>query len=161
MLKHVPRVDQAVMVIVTVVTVVLNNLAIAVLIGVIISALNMAWEGSKRVSVVPSFDEKNNVQYYEIKGPLFFASTANFKLAFDFNLNADVVVINFLNSRIVDQSAIVAIDEVSNRYREKGIKVLLSHLSSDCYELLDGANEFMEVDILENPYYRIPSNELD
>ncbi len=76
-------------------------------------------------------------------------------------MDVDTVVINFLNSRIVDQSAIVAIDEVSNRYRENGVKVLLSHLSSDCYELLDGANEFMEVDILENPYYRIPSNELD
>lgn len=161
MLKHVPRVDQAVMIIVTVITVVFNNLAIAVLIGVIISALNLAWESSKRVSVVPSFDMTNNVQYYEIRGPLFFASSGNFKESFDYDLNVDAVVINFLNSRIVDQSAIIAIDEVSGRYRDNGVKVLLSHLSADCHELLDGANEFIDVDILENPYYRIPSNELD
>ena len=161
MIKHVPRVDQAVMVIVTVITVVFNNLAIAVLVGVVISALNMAWQASKRVSVVSSFDEENNVQYYEVRGPLFFASSTNFKESFDFNLNVGTVVINFLNSRIVDQSAIVAIDEVSQRYRDNGIKVLLSHLSSDCMELLDEANDFMDVDILKNPYYRIPSDELD
>lgn len=161
MIKHVPRVDQAVMVIVTVITVVFNNLAIAVLVGVVISALNMAWQASKRVSVVSSFDEENNVQYYEVRGPLFFASSTNFKESFDFNLNVDTIVINFLNSRIVDQSAIVAIDEVSQRYRDNGIKVLLSHLSSDCMELLDEANDFMDVDILKNPYYRIPSDELD
>ena len=161
MLKHVPRVDQAVMVIVTVITVVFNNLAIAVLVGVIISALNLAWQSAKRVNVVPSYDEKNNVQYYEVRGPLFFASSASFKESFDFDLKVDTVVINFLDSRIVDQSAIVVIDEVSKRYRDNGVKVLLSHLSSDCYELLDEANEFIDVDILENPYYRIPSNELD
>ena len=160
-LKHVPRVDQVVMIIVTIITVVLNNLAIAVLIGVVISALSFAWEASKRIMVIPSFDDKNNVQYYEIRGPLFFGSSENFKNAFDYDTNADTVVINFLLSRILDQSALVAIDEVSKRYRDNGIKVLLSHLSSDCHELLDGANEFVDVDILENPYYRIPSNELD
>ena len=160
-LKHVPRVDQIVMVIVTVITVVLNNLAIAVLIGVVISALSFAWEASKRIMVIPSFDEKNNVQYYEIRGPLFFGSVANFKNAFDYDLNVDTVVINFLNSRISDQSALVGIDEVSSKYREKGIKVLLSHLSPDCRDLLDDVNEFVDVDILENPYYRVPSNELD
>ena len=160
-LKHVPRVDQVVMIIVTVITVVLNNLAIAVLIGVVISALSFAWEASKRIMVVPSFDRKNNIQYYEIRGPLFFGSSNNFKNAFDYGTDADVVVINFLLSRILDQSALVVIDEVSRRYREHGIKVLLSHLSEDCLELLDDANEFVDVDILENPYYRIPSNELD
>ena len=161
MLKHVPRVDQAVMIIVTIITVVLNNLAIAVLVGVIISALNIAWESSKRVSVISSFDKQYNVQYYEVRGPLFFASTTNFKNSFDYNLDVDTVVINFLNSRIADQSAVIAIDDVSKRYRDQNVKVLLSHLSSDCHELLDEANEFIDVDILENPYYRIPSDELD
>ena len=161
MIKHVPKVDMAVMIIVTIITVVLNNLAIAVLIGVIISALNMAWEASKRVSVISSFDSKNNVQYYEIRGPVFFASSTNFKESFNYNTSADTVVINFLNSRIADQSAIIAIDEVSKRYRDNGVKVLLSHLSDDCYALLDEANEFIDFDILENPYYRIPSDELD
>ncbi len=160
-LKHVPRVDQVVMIVVTIVTVVLNNLAVAVLIGVVISALSFAWEASKRIMVIPSLDNKNNVQYYEVRGPLFFGSSNNFKNAFDYDLEVDTVVINFLFSRISDQSALVAIDEVSKKYRDKGVKVLLSHLTDDCHELLDEANEFVDVDILENPYYRIPSNELD
>ncbi len=161
MLKHVPKVDMAVMIIVTVLTVVLNNLAIAVLIGVVISALNMAWQSSKRISVIPSYDKKNNIQYYEVRGPLFFASCINFKESLDYDLDVDGVVINFIDSRIVDQSAIIALDEVCKRYKENNVKVYLSHLSSDCLELLDDASEFIEINILEDPYYRIPSNELD
>ncbi|MBE6499322.1 MAG: SulP family inorganic anion transporter [Methanobrevibacter thaueri] len=161
MLKHVPKMDQIVMVIVTVITVVFNNLAIAVLIGVIISALNVAWQASKRIWVVPSFDEENNVQYYEIRGPLFFASTTNFKESFDFDLDVDAVVINFLQSRITDQSAIVSVGEVVERYSKKGIKVYLSHLSSDCSDLLNENDEFVQVDVLKDPFYRIPSDELD
>ncbi len=161
MLKHAPKTDKIVMVIVTVVTVVLNNLAIAVFIGVIISALNVAWQASKRILVIPTFDEKNKVQYYEIRGPLFFGSTTNFKEAFDFNISADTVVINFLQSRVADQSAIIVIGEVVNKYSSKGIKVYLSHLSQDCSELLKENSEFVQVDVLDNPFYKIPSDELD
>lgn len=161
MLKHVPRVDMAVMIIVTVVTVVLNNLAIAVLIGVVISALNFAWEGAKRIGCVESYDAEHDVKYYEIKGPIFFASTSNFKEIFDYNLDNETVVIDFREARITDQSAIVAVDEVTSRYRSNGVKVLLSHLNEDCRDLLDDNSEFIDVDILENPYYRVPSDELD
>lgn len=161
MLNHVPRADMFVMIIVTVITVVLNNLAIAVLIGVVISALNFAWQGAKRVGCVESFDEENNVKYYEIKGPIFFASTANFKEIFNYNLDVDTVVIDFRQSRLTDQSAIIAVDEVTKRYQNNGVDVLLSHLSSDCRELLDENSKFIDVDILENPYYRVPSDELD
>ena len=161
MLKHVPRVDMFVMIIVTVITVVLNNLAIAVLIGVVISALNFAWEGAKRIGYVESYDAEHNVKYYEIKGPLFFASTSNFKEIFDYDLDVETVVIDFRDARITDQSAIVVVDEVTSRYRDNGVKVLLSHLSEDCRDLLDESSEFIEVDILENPYYRVPSDELD
>lgn len=161
MLKHAPKTDKIVMIIVTVITVVLNNLAIAVFIGVIISALNVAWQASKRILVIPTFDRKNKVQYYEIRGPLFFGSTTNFKEAFDFNINADTVVINFLRSRVADQSAIIVIGEVVNKYSSKGIKVYLSHLSQDCSELLKENSEFVQVDVLDNPFYKIPSDELD
>ena len=161
MLKHVPKMDRVVMIIVTVITVVFNNLALAVLVGVIISALNVAWQASKRIWVVPSYDEDNNVQYYEVRGPLFFASTTNFKESFDYDIKADTVVINFLNSRIADQSAIVCVGEVVDRYSSLGIKVLLSHLSDDCLELLRENREFVDVDVLKNPFYRVPSDELD
>ena len=161
MLKHAPRVDRIVMIVVTIVTVVLNNLAIAVLIGVTISALNVAWQASKRIWVVPTFDKENNVQYYEVRGPLFFGSTTNFKESFDFNLKVDAVVINFLQSRITDQSAIVSVGEVVDRYSSNGIKVYLSHLNSDCLKLLEENSEFVQVNVLEDPFYRIPSNELD
>ena len=85
----------------------------------------------------------------------------NFKESLDYNIKVDGVVINFLDSRIVDQSAIIAINEVCKKYKENNIKVYLSHLSHDCLELLDDASEFIEINILEDPYYRIPSNELD
>ena len=160
-INHVPKIDMAVMIIVTVLTVLLNNLAIAVLVGVIISTLNMAWQSSKRITVIPTLDNKNNIQYYEVRGPLFFASCMNFKESLDYNIKVDGVVINFLDSRIVDQSAIIAINEVCKKYKENNIKVYLSHLSHDCLELLDDASEFIEINILEDPYYRIPSNELD
>lgn len=161
MLNHVPKIDMAVMVIVTILTVVLNNLAIAVIVGVFISALNLAWQSSKRITVIPTFDTVNNIQYYEVRGPLFFASCINFKESLNYDLDVDGVVINFINSRIVDQSAIIAINEVCKRYKDNNIKVYLSHLSQDCLELLDDASEFIEINILEDPYYRIPSNELD
>ena len=160
-INHVPKIDMAVMIIVTILTVLLNNLAIAVLVGVIISTLNMAWQSSKRITVIPTLDKNNNIQYYEVRGPLFFASCMNFKESLDYNIKVDGVVINFLDSRIVDQSAIIAINEVIKKYKEKNIKVYLSHLSQDCLELLDDASEFIEINILEDPYYRIPSNELD
>ncbi|WP_295722342.1 sodium-independent anion transporter [uncultured Methanobrevibacter sp.] len=104
---------------------------------------------------------ENNIQYYEIRGPLFFASCINFKESLNYDLDVDGVVINFINSRFVDQSAIIAINEVCKRYKENNINVYLSHLSQDCLELLDDASEFIEINILEDPYYRIPSNELD
>lgn len=160
-LKSVPKVDQAVMIIVTITTVVLNNLAIAVVIGVAISAIAFAWESSKRIQIIYSSDKKNNTEYYEIRGPLFFASTANFKESFNYSTDATHVVINFLNSKIVDQSALAAINDVAKNFHEKGVNVLLSHLSQDCKELLSDVNEFVEVDILKDPYYRVPSDELD
>lgn len=161
LLKNVPKVDQAVMIIVTVITVVLNNLAIAVIIGVAISAIAFAWEAAKRVQIIYSFDEKNNTEYYEVRGPLFFAGVTNFKDSFNYDTKADAVVINFLESRLVDQSALAAVNEVTKRFHQKGVKVLLSHLSEDCKELLKDVSEFVEVDILKDPYYRVPSDELD
>ncbi len=92
---------------------------------------------------------------------MFFASCINFKESLNYDLDVDGVVINFINSRFVDQSAIIAINEVCKRYKENNINVYLSHLSQDCLELLDDASEFIEINILEDPYYRIPSNELD
>ncbi|MDO5849440.1 MAG: SulP family inorganic anion transporter [Methanobrevibacter sp.] len=161
LLKNVPRVDQAVMIIVTIITVVMNNLAIAVIIGVCISALAFAWEAAKRVQIIYSFDEKNNTEYYEIRGPLFFAGTTEFKDAFNYDTKAETVVINFLASRLVDQSALAAVNDVTKRFDQNGVKVLLSHLSPDCIELLKDVSEFVEVDILKDPYYKIPSDELD
>ena len=160
-LRYVPKADRIVLILVTVITVLLNNLALAVVLGVIISAINHAWQSSKRIYSINSYDKKHDVQYYEIHGPLFFASTTTFKELFDYEQDVETVIINFRMSRIMDQSAIVALNEVTKKYKENGIKVLLSHLSRDCLRLLDDANEFIEISILEDPYYHIPSDELD
>ena len=76
-------------------------------------------------------------------------------------MDVDGVVINFLDSRITDQTAIISVGEVVDKYNEKGVKVYLSHLSKDCLDLLRDNSEFVQVDVLKNPYYKIPSDELD
>ena len=161
MIKRVPKVDFIVMLIVTIITVLFNNLALAVIVGVIISAISFAWKTAKKVYSIDSYDKEHDVKYYEIQGPLFFASIMRFKELFNYHSDPDTVVIDFTNSKVLDHSAIEALNEVTAKYRNLNKKVLLSHLSPDCIHLLDNASEIMEVNYLEDPYYKIPSDVLD
>lgn len=149
------------MVVVTLVTVIFDNLALAVILGVVISALSFAWENSKKITAIVSYDKEHDVKYYEIQGPLFFGSTSSFKELFDYDGDPDSVVINFSQSRVMDHSAIDIINEVTAKYAKRGKKVLLSYLSRDSADLLDNAEGLIEVNYLDDPYYRIPHDELD
>ncbi len=161
MLNNAPKIDIIVMIIVTVITVIFDNLALAVILGVIISALSFAWKSSKNIYSITSYDVEHDVKYYEIQGPLFFGSTTKFKEIFDYDNDPERVVMDFQNSRVSDHSAIEALNEVTAKYSNNGKKLLLSHLSKDCYDLLDNANEIVDVNYLEDPYYKIPHDELD
>ncbi|MEO0468051.1 MAG: SulP family inorganic anion transporter [Bacteroidota bacterium] len=149
-----PRSDVFVMVLVTLITAVLHNLALAVIIGVIIAALVFAWDNAKRIRARKRFDE-NGVKYYEIYGPLFFGSVTVFNQKFDVQNDPEEVVIDFAESRVVDMSAIEALGKITERYHKAGKKVHLKHLSPDCRKLLTNAAEVVEVNVMEDPNYKL------
>ncbi|MEQ5790125.1 SulP family inorganic anion transporter [Muricauda sp. NFXS6] len=152
--RRMPKSDVLVMVLVTLVTVFLHNLALAVLVGVIISALVFAWDNAKRIRARKSIDDEG-VKHYEIYGPLFFGSTTLFAEKFDVLNDPDEVVIDFKESRVVDMSAIEAVNKMTERYRKVGKKVHLKHLSRDCRRLLANADDIIEVNVLEDPTYKV------
>jgi SulP family sulfate permease len=152
-----PKSDVFVMLVVTLVTVFLHNLALAVLIGVIISALVFAWENAKRIRARKYVDEKG-VKHYEIFGPLFFGSITAFNEKFDIENDPEEVVINFSESRVADMSAIEALNLITEKYYRVGKKVYLRHLSPDCRVLLSNASGIIEVNVLEDPTYRVVTN---
>ena len=152
--RRMPKSDVLVMVLVTFVTVVLHNLALAVLVGVIISALVFAWDNAKRIRARKHIDDKG-AKHYEIYGPLFFGSVTAFNDKFDVLGDPDEVIIDFSESRIVDMSGIEAVNKLTERYLKQGKKLHLRHLSSDCRQLLKNADEIIEVNILEDPTYKV------
>jgi SulP family sulfate permease len=149
-----PRHDVFVMVVVAGVTVLFHNLAVAVLIGVIISALVFAWENAKRIRARKYTDEQG-VKHYELFGPLFFGSVQAFTEKFDIAGDPDEVIIDFRESRVVDMSGIEALNRITERYREAGKKIHLRHLSADCRQLLKDAEEVIDVNIIEDPNYKV------
>lgn len=149
-----PKWDLFVLVLVTLVTIFLHNLALAVLIGVIISALVFAYENAKRIRARKHTDE-NGVKHYEIYGPLFFGSVQVFNEKFDVLNDPNEVVIDFYESRLVDMSAIEAVNRLTERYAKVGKKVHLKHLSPDCRKLLNKADEIIDVNVIEDPTYKV------
>lgn len=157
--RRMPISDVLVMVMVTVITVVTHNLAIAVLIGIVLSALVFAWENAKRIRARKSID-KEGVKHYEIFGPLFFGSVKAFSDKFDSANDPDEVIIDFKESRIVDMSAIEAVNVITERYRKQGKIVHLRHLSEDCKILLRRADAIIDVNIIEDPTYKVVTNDI-
>lgn len=154
-----PKSDIFVMVMVTLVTVVLHNLALAVIIGVIIAALVFAWDNAKRIRARKRIDE-NGAKHYEIYGPLFFGSVTAFNEKFDVLNDPDDVIIDFAESRVVDMSAIEALNKITERYLKVGKKVHLKHLSADCKKLLQNADSIIDVNVWEDPTYKVLADDL-
>lgn len=149
-----PKSDIFVGITVALITIVLHNLALAVLVGVIISALVFAWDNAKRIRAKKYIDE-NGIKYYEIYGPLFFGSVTTFIDKFDPANDPEQVVIDFKESRIVDMSAIDALNKLSKRYAQLNKKLHLKHLSEDCRKMLKNAEAVIEVNIQEDPTYKV------
>ncbi|WP_320174261.1 SulP family inorganic anion transporter [Maridesulfovibrio sp.] len=150
-MNKVPKWDVTVIVLVTVLTV-KYDLAIAVICGVIISAMIFAWENALRIRARKMVDEQG-IKHYQIYGPLFFASTTLFLSKFDVSGDPDKVIIDFEDSRIMDQSAIEAINKIASMYERAGKRVYLVHLSQDCVRLIKRAEKICVVNILEDPSY--------
>ena len=154
-----PKSDVLVMVAVTIITVLLHNLALAVLLGVVIAALVFSWDNAKRIRARKHIDE-NGVKYYEIYGPLFFGSIAIFNEKFDVKSDPKEIIIDFKESRVVDMSAIEALNKLTERYEKAGKQIKLVHLSKDCTKLLDNAKNIIKVNVLEDPTYKLVTDEL-
>ena len=152
-LNKVPVADVLVMVTVTVTTVI-YDLAIAVFAGVIISALVFSWENALRIRVNRYTDEKG-IKHYEVFGPLFFGATTLFLSKFQVQDDPEEVIIDFQDSRIMDQSAIEAINKLAERYQAAGKKLHLRHLSADCIVLIRRAEKICDINVLEDPSYHV------
>lgn len=153
-LRKVPLTDALVIVLVTVVTV-KYDLAIAVVVGVIVSALAYAWNNATRIHAIerPSNTEQG-AKVYEIQGPLFFGSAEGFAELFHVESDPDTVIVDFAESRVVDQSALQAIERMAGKYEDAGKRLMLRHLSRDCHRLLSKAGHLM-VDSDDDPDYEI------
>lgn len=152
-INKVPKWDVAVIVLVTALTVIFD-LAIAVISGVIISALIFAWQNALRIRARKHIDERG-IKHYKIYGPLFFGSTTLFLSKFDIEGDPIEVIIDFEESRIMDQSAIEIINKVAESYQRLGKNIHLRHLSRDCIRLIKKAEKICDVNILEDPDYFI------
>lgn len=149
-----PTTDVVVMVLVALITVFLHNLALAVLIGVIIAALAFAWENATRIRARKHVDE-DGVKHYEIYGPLFFGSVTTFQEKFDVKNDPAEIIIDFEESKVADMSGIEALNKLTERYLNAGKVVHLKHLSQDCRRLLSNADKLIDVNILEDPSYKV------
>ena len=153
-INKMPKSDIFVGILVALITVWLHNLALAVLIGVVISALVFAWESAKRIRAKKYIDQ-NGVKHYEIYGPLFFGSVSAFTEKFDVANDPKEVIIDFKDSRVADMSGIEALNKLTERYHRANKKLHLKHLSEDCRQLLKNAEAVIDVNILEDPIYHV------
>lgn len=154
-LAKVPLTDAFVIVLVTVVTV-FEDLAVAVVVGVIVSALAYAWNNAKRIHA-KSYTTPEGAKVYQIQGPLFFGSTDGFAELFNPKTDPAAVIVDFADSRVVDQSALQAIEAVAAKYEAEGKQIQLRHLSRDCHRLLTKAGHLM-VDSDDDPDYALAVN---
>ena len=154
-IRRIPRTDVIVMLIVTIITV-MHDLAVAVICGVIVSALTYAWNNAIRIRGRVEVNEDGNNVYY-IEGPLFFGSIQDFSDVFNIKDDTEVVIIDFINSRVVDQSALQAIEDLAKKYKKRKKTLQLRHLSSDCHKLLRKAGQLV-VNSDDDPHYGIAVN---
>ena len=151
---RIPKLDAFVIILVTVVTV-YEDLAVAVVVGVIVSALAYAWNASRRIDAV--VDMEGETKVYKLEGPLFFGSIEGFNVLFSPKDDPQDVIVDFARSRVVDQSALQAIETLADKYTQAGKSVQLRHLSKQCHQLLNRAGQLM-IDSDDDPDYGIATD---
>jgi len=158
LLGKIPATDIFIIVLVSAVTVA-TDLAIAVIVGVIVSALVFAWKHAQHI-LVDTYIDDNGYKVYDLRGPIFFGSVAYFKDLFDVENDPEHVVIEFKRSRVSDHSGIEALDNLAEKYQAAGKTLHLRHLSPECRQLLKRAGSLCEVNVMEDPNYRVVTDEL-
>jgi SulP family sulfate permease len=158
LLNKIPREDAFVGILVATVTV-FTDLAIAVLVGVIATALTFAWKQARHVYVVNAVSD-TGAKVYAVHGPIFFASVHRFTELFDIEGDPQEVIVDFAHSRVADHSAIEAIDTLADKYTKAGKRLHLRHLSQECLQLLERAGNLVDVNISEDPHYHVADDRL-
>ena len=159
MFRRMPKSDMFVMVLVAGYTVLMHDLASAVILGVIVSALVFAWQHATHMGADIKFNEFGS-KIYQVHGPLFFASVSSFKEMFNPADDPDDVVIDFYYSRVYDQSGLEAINGLAEKYESIGKRLHLTHLSPECKSLLSKAGDLVEVNVSEDPQYHVATDRL-
>ena len=159
MFRRMPMTDMLVMVLVAGYTVFMHDLASAVILGVIVSALVFAWQHATHMGADIKYNEFGS-KIYQVHGPLFFASVSSFKEMFNVAEDPDDVVIDFYYSRVYDQSGLEAINTMADKYEAAGKRLHLTHLSPECKSLLDRAGDMVEVNVSEDPQYHVATDRL-
>ncbi|MES9941367.1 MAG: SulP family inorganic anion transporter [Candidatus Thiodiazotropha sp. 6PLUC2] len=158
LLGRIPLADTFVGILVAVVTV-LTDLAIAVVVGVIVSALVFAWQHAKQMVADIKVDEYG-IKYYHLHGPLFFGSVQTFADIFDPKNDPHEVIVDFADARVIDHSGLEAIDSLAERYMREQKTLHIRHLSQECQNLLVKAGDLVEVNMMEDPVYRVADDRL-
>ncbi|WP_236689318.1 STAS domain-containing protein [Photobacterium kishitanii] len=158
MIRKVPKHDFFTIILVTCVTVA-ADLAVAVFVGVIYSALVFAWNHAKQIYASSHIDN-DGTKVYQVNGPLFFGSASHFLELFDATNDPKTVIIDFAHSRVADHSAIEAIDTLAERYASRNKTLHIRHLSPECRRLLQKAGSLVEVNMLEDPTYKVATDVL-
>ena len=138
---------------------VISDLAVAVIVGVIVSALVFAWEHAKQMQAKSYVNEEGH-KVYELSGPLFFGSVYAFQELFDPRNDPDGVIVDFYGSRVADHSGIEAIDTLAERYERAGKTLHYKHLSPECRSLLEKAGDLVEVNMVEDPTYHVADDRI-
>jgi len=160
MLNKIPKSDAFVIISVTLITAFSHNLALAVVSGIIISALVFAWQKSQEITAKKTITKDWKVTTYKLEWPLFFASITKFKDIFNPKNDSKEVYIDFADSRVMDHSAIEAINWLTDKYKKEWKKLHLIHLSSDCRKLIKNADKIVEVNLSEDPKYFVSDDKL-
>jgi SulP family sulfate permease len=158
LIGKIPATDMFIVILVSGVTVAFD-LAIAVVVGVIVSALVFAWKHAQHIQV-DTYTDDEGYKVYDLRGPIFFGSVANFKELFNPKEDPEHVVIEFKRSRVSDHSGIEALDSLAEKYQAEGKTLHLRHLSPECRKLLKRAGNLCEVNVMEDPDYRVATDEL-
>lgn len=157
-MRKIPLTDAFIIVLVSGVTVAFD-LAVAVIVGVIVSALVFAWKHAQHIQA-DTYEDEEGYKVYDLRGPIFFGSVSNFKEIFDPVNDPEHVVIEFKRSRISDHSGIEAIDNLAEKYKAQGKTLHLRHLSPECRTLLKKAGNLCEVNVMEDPKYHVATDVL-
>jgi SulP family sulfate permease len=160
MWRRMPVADMLVMVLVAGYTVFMHDLATAVVLGVVVSALNFSWQHATHIFADIKQNEHGS-RIYQLHGPLFFASVRSFTDMFEPATDPDDVVIDFYYTRVYDQSGLEAIHAVAERYEKAGKRLHLTHLSNECRLLLERAGDLVEVNVSEDPHYHVATDRMD